>query len=99
VALAAVVEVEVGGDDGADFVDGDAVVAQHLIEVVVHRRVELIDEGVPDADAAVDEDRASGVQHKVGEHRERRPCPWQVRRRGDVGQVKAMDAGHFGGLT
>jgi hypothetical protein len=93
------VEVRVGRDDGADLVDGDAVLAQRLIEVVVHRRVELIDIGVPDADAAVDEDRASGVQHEVGEHWQRRPCPWQVRRRGDVGQVNAMDARHFGGLT
>jgi hypothetical protein len=99
VVLAAVVEMQVGRDDGAHLVDGNAVVAQRLIKVVMHRRVELVDEGVADADAGVNEDRASGVQHKVGEHRECRPCPWQVRRRGDVRQVKAMDAGHSGGLT
>ena len=67
VVLAAVIEVEVRRDDHCDVIDRDAVAVQSLVEIVVDRRVELVDEGVPDADARVDQDRAARMQHEVGE--------------------------------
>jgi hypothetical protein len=98
VVLAAVVEVEVGRDDRRDVARADAVPVERLVEVVVDRRVQLVDERVPDAHTGVDQDGSGGVQHEVGEHRERWPRPWQVRRGRDVGEVKSVDVDH-GQLT
>ena len=94
VVLPAVVEVQVRGDDGADIIDGNAVAAQCVYEVVVHRRVEVIDEGVPDAHARVDQNRPGWVHHKVREHRVGRPRPRQVWRWRDIGQMEWVDLDH-----
>lgn len=92
--LAAVVEVEVRGDHGRHLLDNDDVAVEGLVEIVVDRSVEPVDEGATDTDARVDDDRPARVEHQVREHRERRPSPWQRGRRRDIGEVEPVDLDH-----
>jgi len=90
------IEVQVAVDDGDDARRFDSCLIERALQVYDRRRVDVVDERVPPADAGVDDDRpvgmidnkteyncasaSRGLRVALGEH--------------DVGKMQPLDAGH-----
>jgi hypothetical protein len=94
VVLATVVEVQMRGNHGVDVFDPNAVSAQCLVQVVMHRRVQPVDEGAVGSNPCVDDDWPGWVRNEIAADRKCRSRPRKVRRWRDISQVQAMYADH-----